>query len=143
MGAAQDIYSELIAPVEQRMMHAVARITRDPDDAADAGVTDGCFIEVRSRRGIFVAQAQVTAEIARGTCFVPFHWGRMSGEFKAANNLTNRACDPVSKQAELKFCAVKVRPANAWNACDAQIERALPDQEQLFILETKAASDAG
>lgn len=86
-----------------------------PDDAADAGITDGCFIEVRSRRGIFVAQAQVTAEITRGTCFVPFHWGRMSGEFKAINNLTNRACDPVSKQAELKFCAVKVRPANAWS----------------------------
>ena len=36
VSAGQDIYNELIAPVEQRMMRTVTRITRDPDDAADA-----------------------------------------------------------------------------------------------------------
>ncbi|MGO9062929.1 MAG: molybdopterin oxidoreductase family protein [Candidatus Binataceae bacterium] len=82
-----------------------------PQDAAHAGVTDGCFVEVRSRRGVFIAQARVTGEIARGVCFAPFHWGREAGEFKAANNLTARARDPISKQAELKFCAVNVKPA--------------------------------
>jgi anaerobic selenocysteine-containing dehydrogenase len=91
-----------------------------PDDANVAAITDGCFVEVRSRRGIFVAQAQVTAEIARGTCFVPFHWGRMSGAFKAINNLTHRARDPVSKQPELKFCAVNIRPAVAWNTREVE-----------------------
>lgn len=82
-----------------------------PDDVAVARVSDGGFVEVRSRRGVFVAQVRVTAEIARGTCFAPFHWGRLSGHFKAINNLTNHASDPISKQAELKFCAINVRPA--------------------------------
>ena len=44
MGAAQDIYGELIAPVEQRMMRTVARITRNPDDAADAFQNAVAFI---------------------------------------------------------------------------------------------------
>ena len=44
MGAAQDIYSELIAPVEQRMMRTVARIARNPDDAADAFQNAVAFI---------------------------------------------------------------------------------------------------
>ncbi len=79
------------------------------EDAAAAGITDGCFAEVRSRRGLFVAQARVTAEIARGVCFIPFHWGRQRGFFKAANNLTTRARDSISEQPELKFCAISVR----------------------------------
>jgi anaerobic selenocysteine-containing dehydrogenase len=99
-----------------------------PDDAAVSAITDGCFVEVRSRRGIFVAQARVTAEIVRGTCFVPFHWGRMSGAFKAINNLTHRACDPVSKQAELKFCAVNVRPVVSWNERESGV--AMEDSNQ-------------
>ena len=44
MGAAQEIYSELIEPVEQRMMHTVARIARDPDDAAEAFQNAATFI---------------------------------------------------------------------------------------------------
>jgi predicted molibdopterin-dependent oxidoreductase YjgC len=79
-------------------------------DAAEAGVTDGSFIEVRSRRGVFIAQARVTAEIRSGVCFAPFHWGRGAGEFKAANNLTQRILDPISKQPEIKFCAVNIVP---------------------------------
>ncbi len=83
-----------------------------PADAAQAGVADGGFVEVRSRRGIFVAQARVTGEIARGVCFAPFHWGRGGGQFKAANNLTARSRDPISHQPELKFCAVNVTPVS-------------------------------
>jgi ferredoxin-nitrate reductase len=83
-----------------------------PADAAEAGVSDGGFVEVRSRRGVFVAQARVTSEIARGVCFAPFHWGRGGGQFKAANNLTARARDPISRQPELKFCAVNVTPVS-------------------------------
>ncbi len=35
MNAANDIYNELIAPVEKQMMQTVFRIVRDPEDAAD------------------------------------------------------------------------------------------------------------
>jgi sulfite reductase (NADPH) flavoprotein alpha-component len=51
----------------------------------------------------------VTEEITRGTCFLPFHRGREQGLFEAANNLTISARDPLSRQPELKACAVQVR----------------------------------
>jgi len=79
-----------------------------PQDAAKIGVQDGNFVEVTSRRGKAIAQARVTEEIVRGTCFMPFHWGRAAGYYKAANNLTLRARDPISRQPELKACAVRI-----------------------------------
>ena len=80
-----------------------------PQDARRYRIQDGDFVEVTSRRGKLVAQARVTAEIAPGTCFVPFHWGRGMGFYKCANNLTLDACDPLSRQPELKAAAVQVR----------------------------------
>jgi ferredoxin-nitrate reductase len=81
----------------------------NPVDARRAGLVDGAFAEVRSRRGEVVAQVRITPEIAEGTVFLPFHWTRLDGQLKPANNLTHGAVDPVSKQPELKHCAVRVR----------------------------------
>jgi formate dehydrogenase alpha subunit len=78
-------------------------------DARLYGIQDADFVEVVSRRGKVMAQCRVTEEITRGTCFLPFHWGRDQGFFKAANNLTTSARDPVSRQPELKACAVRLR----------------------------------
>ncbi len=78
-------------------------------DARRYGIQDADFVEIISRRGKVMAQCRVTEEIARGTCFLPFHWGRDRGFFKAANNLTTSARDFVSRQPELKACAVRVR----------------------------------
>ncbi len=78
-------------------------------DARRYDIQDADFVEVTSRRGKVMVQCRVTEEIARGTCFLPFHWGREHGYFKAANNLTTSARDPLSRQPELKACAVKVR----------------------------------
>ena len=80
-----------------------------PVDARRFGVVDGGFAEVRSRRGEVVTQVRVTAEMSPGTVFLPFHWTRLDGPEKPANNLTHGAIDPVSKQPELKHCAVRVR----------------------------------
>jgi ferredoxin-nitrate reductase len=80
-----------------------------PQDARRCGVQDGDFVELTSRRGKLVAQARVTAEIASGTCFVPFHWGRRMGFYKCVNNLTLDAFDPTSKEPELKAAAVRVK----------------------------------
>ena len=80
-----------------------------PIDARRVGVVDGGFAEVRSRRGEVVTQVRVTAEISPGTVFLPFHWTRLDGPEKPANNLTHGAVDPISKQPELKHCAVRVR----------------------------------
>ncbi len=79
-------------------------------DARRAGIRDGDFVELTSRRGKAVAQARVTETIREGTCFLPFHWGRRFGFYKAANNLTLAARDPLSQQPELKCCAVRIRP---------------------------------
>ncbi len=78
-------------------------------DARRAGIQDGDFIEVTSRRGKAVAQCRVSAAIREGTCFLPFHWGREAGFYKSANNLTLSGRDPLSRQPELKACAVRLR----------------------------------
>ena len=78
-------------------------------DARRYGIQDADFVEVVSRRGKVMVQCRVTEEITRGTCFLPFHWGRDQGFFKAANNLTISARDPASRQPELKACAVRLR----------------------------------
>jgi len=78
-------------------------------DARRAGIRDGDFVEITSRRGKAVAQARVGETIREGTCFLPFHWGRQWGFYKAANNLTLSARDPISRQPELKACAVRIR----------------------------------
>ena len=78
-------------------------------DARQYNIHDADFVEVTSRRGKVIAQCRVTEEIASGSCFLPFHWGRDYGFYKAANNLTISARDPVSRQPELKACAVRVR----------------------------------
>jgi len=94
---------------------ALRRSARDPileinrADARRYDIQDADFVEIISRRGKVMTQARVTEEIAQGTCFLPFHWGRDEGFFKAANNLTISARDPVSRQPELKACAVRVR----------------------------------
>ena len=80
-----------------------------PRDARRAGVRDGDFVEVISRRGKAVAQTRVTETIREGTCFLPFHWGRRFGFYKSANNLTLSDRDPISRQPELKACAVRLR----------------------------------
>jgi len=78
-------------------------------DARRAGIQDGDFVEVTSRRGKAVTQCRVSAAIREGTCFLPFHWGREAGLYKSANNLTSSGRDPLSRQPELKACAVRLR----------------------------------
>jgi len=78
-------------------------------DARRAGLRDGDFVEITSRRGKVVAQCRVSETIREGVCFLPFHWGRQFGFYKSANNLTLSARDPVSGQPELKACAVRLR----------------------------------
>jgi anaerobic selenocysteine-containing dehydrogenase len=79
-------------------------------DARRAGLRDGDFVEITSRRGKAVAQCRVGETIREGTCFLPFHWGRRFGFYKSANNLTLSARDPLSHQPELKACAIRLSP---------------------------------
>ena len=72
--------------------------------AKQLGVADGDIVRVSSRRGDIVLPAQVTQTIRPDTIFIPYHWA----DKKAANQLTNRKLDPISKIPEFKVCACKV-----------------------------------
>jgi ferredoxin-nitrate reductase len=82
------------------------------DDALSAGVADGEWVRVRSRRGQAVLRARVSEVVPRGTAFAPFHWGALhlrAGQ-GALNAVVASAIDPISKQAELKASAIRVEP---------------------------------
>jgi ferredoxin-nitrate reductase len=83
-----------------------------PDDAQRAGVRDGERVEVRSRRGRARLVARITENVTPGSVFAPFHWGAIHLEpgAGAVNAVTARALDPVSRQPELKACAVRLEP---------------------------------
>lgn len=84
-----------------------------PDDAARLGVVEGGLVQLSSRRGTIRLPARLSDGAAPGTVFVPFHWGDLYASANAANYLTISATDTLSKQPELKFCAVTLEKVHA------------------------------
>ena len=70
------------------------------------GLAAGALAQVRSRRGEVALPVRLDDAMPLDTAFIPFAYAEA-----AANLLTNPALDPVGKIAELKYCAVDVRPA--------------------------------
>ncbi|MDP3723694.1 MAG: nitrate reductase [Candidatus Omnitrophota bacterium] len=79
----------------------------NPEDATRLGIAEGELLTIRSRRGCARAACRLTRDIKPGSCFMPFHWGGLRGE-AVVNETTIEAFDPLSKQPELKFCAVRL-----------------------------------
>jgi formate dehydrogenase major subunit/formate dehydrogenase alpha subunit len=77
-----------------------------PDDAQQAGISDGQLMKVASRRGEIMAKAEVTDRVDPGLIFATFHYPE-----SAVNFLTNPALDPQAKIPEFKVCAVRVEAA--------------------------------
>ncbi|WP_421118183.1 molybdopterin oxidoreductase family protein [Aquihabitans daechungensis] len=78
-----------------------------PKLAETLGIANGDQVTVRSRRGEITLPAAVVTTIRPDTVFIPYHW---PGN-KAANQLTIRAVDPLSKMPEFKVAAVRVARA--------------------------------
>jgi assimilatory nitrate reductase catalytic subunit len=78
-----------------------------PRLAERVGVVDGDRVTVRSRRGEMTLPAKVVTTIRPDTVFIPYHWPGT----QAANQLTNRAVDPLSNMPEFKVAAVQVERA--------------------------------
>lgn len=78
-----------------------------PTLAQEYGIVNDQWMRVESRRGHVVLKAKVVTTIRPDTVFIPYHW---PGK-KAANNLTNRAYDPVSGIPEYKRSCVRIAPA--------------------------------
>jgi assimilatory nitrate reductase catalytic subunit len=68
------------------------------------GIADGELVRVSSRRGSMTLPAKVVSTIRPDTVFIPYHWAGA----QAANQLTNRALDPISKIPEYKVSAVRL-----------------------------------
>ncbi len=83
-------------------------VSLHPETAARLGLVAGEVAQVRSRRGSVALAVRFDAGMPRDTAFIPFAYAEA-----AANLLTNPALDPVGKIAELKYCAVDVRPMKA------------------------------
>ncbi|MGA5897088.1 molybdopterin-dependent oxidoreductase [Streptomyces venetus] len=79
-----------------------------PRDADALGVAEGDLVEVASRRGRAVLPAVVTDRVRPGSCFAPFHWNDLFGEYLSINAVTSDAVDPLSFQPEFKVCAVSL-----------------------------------
>src|SRR5881398_3547892 len=79
-----------------------------PDDARELGLEDGDLARLTSRRNTMVSSCRISARVARGQVFVPFHFREA-----AANLLTNPVLDPYAKMAELKCCAVRLEAVQA------------------------------
>ncbi len=75
--------------------------------AQKLGLERGDIARLRSRRGELYLPVKVTRSIRPDTVFVPYHWGGK----QAANILTIRAYDPISRIPEYKVCAVAIERA--------------------------------
>jgi assimilatory nitrate reductase catalytic subunit len=75
-----------------------------PRLAERLGVRTGDVVRVTSRRGSMTLPASVVETIRPDTIFIPYHWPGV----RAANQLTQRALDPLSKIPEYKVSAVRV-----------------------------------
>src|SRR5581483_9554717 len=83
-----------------------------PTLASQYGIETGALVQVTSRRGSMTLPAKVVATIRPDTVFIPYHWaGR-----QAANQLTNRALDPLSKIPEFKVSAVRIERVGSQHA---------------------------
>ncbi len=80
-----------------------------PNLASPLGITDGDLVTVESRRGSMTLPARVVTTIRPDTIFIPYHWPGA----QAANQLTNRALDPISRMPEFKVAAVRVARAGS------------------------------
>jgi len=77
--------------------------------AEKLGIKDRDIVKVTTRRGEITVPAQVVKSIRPDTVFIPYHW---PGK-KAANQVTIRALDPISKIPEFKVCACRVEKVAA------------------------------
>ncbi|HVU58378.1 MAG TPA: molybdopterin-dependent oxidoreductase [Puia sp.] len=80
-----------------------------PEDARPLGIADNDLVLVSSGRGEARVKARYSLSIRKGVVFMPMHWGKVLGnDLNRANNLTNNLVDPVSKEPDFKYSAVRV-----------------------------------
>src|SRR5512134_768534 len=90
-------------------------LSLNPDDARHLKLAAGDLAKVISRRGSLVLPVELDQRQRPGQAFIPMHWGSRFLSGLGVNALMPAACDPVSRQPELKHAAVRVeRAALPW-----------------------------
>lgn len=94
-----------------------------PDDAAQAGVTDGAAVRITSAHGAIETEAHITDEVSRGTVAIPHGWGHRGGWQLAnragganVNELTSNAATDLERLAGMSVLngvAVRLEPVDA------------------------------
>ena len=98
-----------VSKLKQHVKHAFLEI--HPADATLLGIADQQVVVVSSRRGEVQVKAKVSATIKQGVVFLPMHWGKILGsDLNRANNITSTIIDPISKEPDFKYCAVRIAP---------------------------------
>ncbi len=78
-------------------------------DAFLLKLIEGDIVVVESKRGKVQVKIKVSDAIKKGVVFLPMHWGKILGnDYGRANNLTTSIVDPISKEPDFKFTAVRV-----------------------------------
>ena len=92
-------------------MHPEPLLEVHPTDAQELKLRNGELAAISSRRGHLTAKVKLTDRIRPGSVFLPMHWGFTQDQACEANALMHDQACPISKQPELKACAVIVAPA--------------------------------
>ena len=82
-------------------------ILLNEEDAYEMGIIDGDYITVYSQRGKIYIKAKI-GEIRRGVAFSPFGYGLIY--HFPTNILVSDAIDPISKEPDLKFSSIYIKP---------------------------------
>jgi assimilatory nitrate reductase catalytic subunit len=88
-----------------------AWLEMNPVDAGTIGLRPHDRVEVVSARGrVSNVELRITEIVAPGQVFLPFHFVESN-----ANQITQSAFDPISREPNFKQCAVRVErtPINA------------------------------
>ena len=76
----------------------------NPRDARALRLKSSDRVDVVSQRGrVRQLELRITETVAPGQVFVPFHWAEFN-----ANQVTQSAFDPISREPNYKQCAVRV-----------------------------------
>ncbi|MES2649159.1 MAG: molybdopterin-dependent oxidoreductase [Bacteroidota bacterium] len=80
-----------------------------PIDAGERNIKENELVIISSRQGEVKVKARLSEDIKAGVVFLPMHWGKiLNNDITRANNLTQNAVDPISKEPDFKFTAVQV-----------------------------------
>lgn len=116
-----------------KKMYPQPNLEIHPRDAAKFQIKDGELVEVRSRRGFARFSAQITKAITPGTVFVTMHWGNLWADNAEANSLTHSAACPLSKEPELKACAVQLVAVSNLVDNSREARSSVPQQVEVNI----------